>query len=132
MLREVLEESSKASEDYRLLVDPSPEDPVRIRGFLIYGPTPMTENTFDLYWIVVDSREQRKGIGKALLRNMERAILQNCTSARVRVETAGKETYAYQRQFYLSQGFREAGRIPDFYEIGDDLIIFWKELASQA
>lgn len=131
VLREVLEESSETSEDYRLLVEFSPGEPEKALGFLIYGQTPMTESSFDLYWIVVDSRQQGKGLGKKLLQRMEEEILRKLPGARIRVETAGKDEYAYQRHFYLSRDFREAGRIPDFYGPGDDLVIFWKELASQ-
>ncbi|HOO62561.1 MAG TPA: GNAT family N-acetyltransferase [Synergistaceae bacterium] len=130
VLREVLEACSEVSGDYKLLVESSPEKSGKIRGFLIYGPTPMTESTFDLYWIVVDSREQGKGVGKKLLQRMEKEILQHFPSARIRVETAGKEEYLYQRRFYLSRNFREAGRIPEFYGAGDDLVIFWKELSG--
>jgi len=90
----------------------------------------MTESSFDLYWIVVDSQEQGKGVGTALLRQMEEAILRKFPRARIRVETAGKGEYDYQRRFYLSRQFQEAGRIPDFYSPGDDLVIFWKELGA--
>jgi len=130
----VLEASSETSEDYRLLVEFSSSETSgetkKITGFLIYGPTPMTESSFDLYWIVVDSQEQGKGVGTALLRQMEEAILRKFPRARIRVETAGKGEYDYQRRFYLSRQFQEAGRIPDFYSPGDDLVIFWKELGA--
>ena len=135
VLREVLEASWETSEDYRLLVEaPSqkpPGEPEKIMGFLIYGPTPMTESTFDLYWVVVDSLEQGKGVGTVLLRRMEEEILREFPRARIRVETAGKEEYHSQRRFYLSRQFQEAGRIPNFYSPGDDLVTFWKELGEK-
>ncbi len=136
MLRELLEASGKTSEGYRLLVESSSPEPPgkteKIAGFLIYGPTPMTESSFDLYWIVVDSREQGKGVGTELLRRMEEEILCEFPRARIRVETAGKGEYHYQRRFYLSRTFQEAGRIPDFYSPGDDLVTFWKELGESS
>jgi ribosomal protein S18 acetylase RimI-like enzyme len=130
-----LEASGETSKDYKLLVEYSspkpPEKTEKIAGFLIYGPTPMTESSFDLYWVVVDSQEQRKGVGTALLRQMEEAILREFPRARIRVETAGKEEYHSQRRFYLSRQFQEAGRIPNFYSPGDDLVTFWKELGEK-
>jgi hypothetical protein len=44
-------------------------------------------------------------------------------------ETSSRPEYAATRQFYLSRGYREAARMRDFYEVGDDRVIFTKSLA---
>jgi len=36
-------------------------------GYICYGPTPITQGTFDLYWIAVDPDFQKQGVGSNLL-----------------------------------------------------------------
>ena len=97
-------------------------------GFLIYGPTPMTDFAFDLYWIVVDPSQQRKGVGLALDDAMCAALLAGAERAVIRVETAGRSDYDGQRHFYERAAYRECGRIPNFYSEGDDLVLYCKEI----
>ena len=40
-------------------------------GWICWGPTPCTIGTFDLYWIVVDPAWQGRGVGSALVAEME-------------------------------------------------------------
>jgi ribosomal protein S18 acetylase RimI-like enzyme len=47
----------------------------------------------------------------------------------VLVETAGKAEYAATRAFYERIGYHEVARIPDFYRVGDDKVIYGKALA---
>ena len=95
-------------------------------GFALYGRCPMTESAWDLYWIVVEKSLQGHGIGKKLLEELEKAAKGLDGRAILRVETSGKEEYCGQRHFYLRSGFRETGRIRDFYEEGDDLVTYCK------
>ena len=44
-------------------------------GYACWGPTPGTQGTYDLYWIVVDPTWQGKGVGTQLLDAVERALL---------------------------------------------------------
>src|SRR5512140_230504 len=37
-----------------------------VQGYVCVGPTPMTDGTYDLYWIAVDPDIHGKGIGKQL------------------------------------------------------------------
>ncbi|MBN1332708.1 MAG: GNAT family N-acetyltransferase [Synergistales bacterium] len=98
----------------------------RLSGFLIYGKTPMTEHSYDLYWIVVSPCYQRQGIGRRLVREMEEDILRSAARGIIRIETSGKSAYEGQRHFYLSLGYGESGRIKDFYSDGDDLVTYSK------
>lgn len=94
-------------------------------GYVCYGATPMTESTYDLYWIAVDSAQRGKGIGRSLLRALTSTLAHN--GGRVlRVETSSSEMYRSAKGFYRREGFVEGGRIPDFYRAGDDLIIYYK------
>ena len=38
-----------------------------VSGYVCFGPTPCTENTFDLYWIAVDPKFYGQGVGSQLL-----------------------------------------------------------------
>ena len=39
-----------------------------VAGYICYGPTPMTEGTWDLYWEAVARERRGQGIGSALMR----------------------------------------------------------------
>src|ERR1041384_2483604 len=43
-------------------------------GYVCFGATPMTEATFDVYWIVVAAQARGQGLGKALLAETERML----------------------------------------------------------
>ena len=87
----------------------------------------MTKGTFDLYWIAVDPARQGRGIGRELLRAAEEAILAE-GGRLLLVETAGKPAYAPTRAAYLAWGYTEVARVPDFYEDGDDKIVYARRL----
>src|SRR5687767_8122361 len=40
----------------------------KVAGYICYGRRPMTESTYDLYWIAVDPKIHGKGIGSRLVR----------------------------------------------------------------
>jgi ribosomal protein S18 acetylase RimI-like enzyme len=97
-------------------------------GWICWGPTPCTAGTFDLYWIVVDSAWQGRGIGGALVAEMERRL-----AGRARlivVETAGRPEYAPTRGFYDARGYQVRATISDYYAPGDDLVVYTKRIAS--
>jgi GNAT superfamily N-acetyltransferase len=103
------------------------EDESSIAGYICYGPTPMTEGTWDIYWLAVTPDKQSLGIGKALLNfaedNMKR------TKGRLSIiETSSKPEYEATRRFYQSQGYEMACRLADFYTPGDDKLVFQKRL----
>lgn len=108
---------------YRALVAVADGRPV---GYVCFGRTPMTDHTFDLYWIVVDPDRRGGGVGKRLWRACADAV---CAAGGrlVRVETSSLELYGDTLAFYDRVGLREVARISDFYREGDDLITFvWR------
>ena len=114
----------------RVAADPRPPTPDTLQssapvGWVCWGPTPCTLGTFDIYWIGVAAAWQGRGIGWALTAFAEQAIADRGGRLFV-VETSSRETYAPTRRFYEALGYREAGRIPDFYGPGDDRVIFIK------
>lgn len=103
------------------------DDQDQVRGFTVIGPNPMTIGTYDLYWIAVDESHQRKGIGRALLTHAEEQV-RNRNGRLIIAETSSKPTYLRTRNFYKQHGYSELAHIRDYYNVGDDLIIFGKYL----
>lgn len=96
-------------------------------GYSCYGPIPLTDNSYDLYWIAVDPGHQGTGIGKTLLMTTEQRIKKS-GGRRVYVDTSSRRQYLPTRRFYLSCGYKKAARLPDFYRDGDGKIVFVKRL----
>ena len=110
--------------DYHILVA---EVDLTVVGYICYGPTPLTEGTWDIYWMAVDPDRQGRGIGSALMAFAEGKIKE--THGRlVLIETSSTPKYEKTRRFHQSQGYEVISRIPNFYAPGDDKIIFQKQL----
>ncbi len=98
-----------------------------VHGYVLFGPTPMTDGVFDLYWIAVDPRRQREGLGQILLRFVENEVRRQ-EGRMLLIETSSKRSYAPTVRFYQRAGYREISRIKDFYRIEDDKVVFSKNL----
>lgn len=99
----------------------------KVVGYICYGPTPLTEGTWDIYWIAVARGKQGNGIGSALLAHAERKI--KAGKGRLAfVETSSKPEYEKTRHFYRSRGYEIVCQVADFYAPGDDKLIFRKRL----
>jgi ribosomal protein S18 acetylase RimI-like enzyme len=126
---ELVDAGLDGSSDYELLVA---EDAVgHVRAYVCFGRTPMTDHTWDLYWIATHPEARGQGLASRLVRAMEHQITER-RHAIVRIETSQLESYGAARVFYERAGYRETGRIPDFYRAGDDLVIFAKKLEARA
>jgi len=99
----------------------------KVVGYVCYGPTPMTEGTFDLYWIASDPIVRGQGVGAALVSAMEGDIRRR-KGRLIRIETSAMEAYGPTRGFYAAMQYREESRFRDFYKVGEDLIILAKRL----
>jgi ribosomal protein S18 acetylase RimI-like enzyme len=98
-----------------------------VRGYSCFGPRALTERTYDLYWIAVDSKIQRGGVGKSLLTASEEAV-RKLGGRLLVVETSGLDSYQGTRAFYLANGYVQEAVLRDFYSDGDDLIIYTRHL----
>jgi ribosomal protein S18 acetylase RimI-like enzyme len=104
---------------YNFLVDREGDQVV---GFACYGPRDLTTGVYDLYWIAVDSKIHRNGVGRRLLIATEEAVRQ--AGGRMLIaETSGTSHYEPARKFYLGMGYTIEATIKDFYSEGDDLTI---------
>jgi ribosomal protein S18 acetylase RimI-like enzyme len=100
-----------------------------VLGYVCFGPTPLTESTFDLYWIAVDKSKHRGGVGKRLLKFSEEEVVRR-GGRMLLIETSSQETYGGTIQFYERTGYELVGKIPEYYKPDDDKLIFAKRLAS--
>jgi GNAT superfamily N-acetyltransferase len=46
-----------------------------VAGYACFGPIPCTTASYDLYWVAVDPKSQRQGIGRALMSAVELRVL---------------------------------------------------------
>ena len=89
-------------EDYKFFVAANNDS--QIVGYICYGPTPLTEGTYDLYWIAVDPQYGGQGVGTLLMRQLE-SILKANHGRMVVIETSSDQQYALTRQFYLKNEY---------------------------
>ena len=126
ILREVVLDYQKAPDkDYSFFEETRDG---KLAGFVIFGRTPLTDFSWDIYWIAVAGDMQGRGVGRRLVQRTEETILKNNKKAVIRIETSGKEQYEATQIFYRKTGFTQAGTIPDFYSDGDDLLNYYKTI----
>ena len=104
------------------------EEGGQVHGYVTFGPTPLTDGVYDLYWIAIDPEQQGRGYGQALLRYVENEVLKR-RGRMLLIETSSKNSYASTTRFYLRAGYTEVSRIKDFYRIEDDKLVYCKRLA---
>jgi ribosomal protein S18 acetylase RimI-like enzyme len=113
---------------YEFVFADDPKQPGELLGYACYGPIPATQASYDLYWIAVAPRRQRKGLGARLLAEAEREAAKR-GAARMYVDTSGRAQYAPTRGFYERNGYQKAAELEDFYAPGDAKIIYARALA---
>jgi GNAT superfamily N-acetyltransferase len=96
-------------------------------GYICYGPTPLTEGTWDIYWMAVAPDKQGQGIGSALLAAAESGI-RDAEGRLAIIETSSTPAYEKTQRFHFSHGYGIIACIPDFYMPGDDKLILQKRL----
>lgn len=94
-----------------------------LEGYACYGPAPCTVGSFDLYWIAVHPAAQGNGLGKALFH----AVAEAAAAQGGRIlfaETSSREQYAPTRRFYEGCGCTVRAVVRDFYDAGEDKVIY--------
>jgi ribosomal protein S18 acetylase RimI-like enzyme len=94
-------------------------------GYCAWGPVPLTQRSYDLYWIAVTPAAEGQGIGRALMRLAERAVARQ-GGGNLYIETSSRPVYRRTRRFYRAAAYRQVARLRDFYATGDDKIMFCK------
>lgn len=112
------------STDYRWCVAERRGDLI---GFACFGPVPLTEGTFDLYWIAVGPEARGSGVAARLDEAVTAEVCER-GGRWLLAETSSTEAYAAAHRFYDKRGYQLLGRIADFYRPGDDRLTFGKRL----
>lgn len=103
----------------------------RLVGFACFGPESLTKDTWDLFWVCVVPDMRGRGAGRALMAETEQRA--RAANARVMViYTSSAAKYAAARRLYAGAGFLRAAVVPDYYDDGDDLEVYWKRLSPGA
>jgi ribosomal protein S18 acetylase RimI-like enzyme len=105
------------------------EDADVVHGYACYGPTPKTDDVYDLYWIAVDPTRQGQGFGQLLLKFVENEVRRQ-QGRMLLIETSSKASFSPTIRFYQRAGYDEISRIKDFYRIEHDKVVFCKKLSS--
>ncbi len=113
--------------DYRFLVATDAGDTVL--GYICYGHNPLTAGTWDIYWVAVSRRFQRRHVGSLLIEGAEKDIGGE-EGKLIVIETSSKPSYRPTRKFYERMGYRISARIEKFYSESDDMIIYSKYFAT--
>jgi GNAT superfamily N-acetyltransferase len=96
-------------------------------AYSCFGLIPCTKSSYDLYWIVVHHDFRGHGIGKNLLKLTEQAAREMGGSG-IYAETSSQLLYEPTRRFYLSNNYTEEARLKDFYNLGDDKLVYSRRL----
>jgi ribosomal protein S18 acetylase RimI-like enzyme len=111
--------------EYIFYVAVSAQD--QILGFICYGPTPLTQGTFDIYWLGVDPDCAGQGIAVRLLHKVEKTILAG-SGRLIVIEQSTTPANSAIRAFFLKNGYCQQGTIADFYRPAEDRLTFVKYL----
>jgi len=125
VIDEALSEAWK--KDYRIFC--AYDNEKKLAGFICFGPIPMTERCYDLYWLKVDETSSGKGVGGALLGFMEELVAGE-GARRIYIETSSTVPYQPARSLYEKHGYKLVCSLKDFYRKGDHKMIFMKEVQN--
>jgi ribosomal protein S18 acetylase RimI-like enzyme len=99
-----------------------------VAGYTCYGPVACTLGSYDLFWIAVDPKWQGQGIGQILLIEAEGQIVAR-GGRHIYIETSGRPQYTPTRAFYERCGYELAAVLTEFYDRGDDKVI-WRKVCA--
>ena len=91
------------------------------------APERMTSGTWNLLLIAVHPESQNAGIGREIMSFVE-STLKSLGVRILLVETSGTQPFARTRSFYERIGYDNEARIRNYYDAGDDKVVFRKAL----
>ena len=100
-----------------------------VAGYICYGPTPLTQSTWDIYWMATLPARQGQGIGGSLMALAESRIVESGGRLAL-IETSSRPEYERTVRFHLHCGYELVARIADFYAPGNDRLTLQKRLTA--
>lgn len=94
-----------------------------------YEPVTATDRTWELTMIGVRQDLHRQGRGATLLQHVEDDLRSRGQRLLV-IETSALPAFTRARAFYLARGYDEEARVRDYFEDGDDMVLFRKALQN--
>lgn len=96
-------------------------------GFATLRKRDDTDETWEVYWVVVDPLSKRKKVGSGLVTELEfRAKVKFVRN--LIVVTCSCEGELPARKFYEHLGFHKKGELPNYYNEGHSQVIYYKQL----
>lgn len=93
------------------------------------APERMTEGTWNLLLIAVHPDYQGKGHGTSILCYIEQMLATRGERLLI-VETSSLDSFERTQAFYLKCGYEKEAQIREFYQTGEDKIVFRKLLTN--
>ena len=115
--------SDSRDDGHRCVIDED-DDPCAVA---YYEPALVADRTWYLTMIAVHPASQGHGRGIALMRYIEND-LQTDGQRLLLIQTSGLLAFDRTRMFYKKCGYVEEARIRDYWETGDDMVLFRKVL----
>jgi len=125
---ELVDDALKRGEDSDYLVRVVDDTSGSVIGYVCFGKTPLTDSTYDFYWMAVHPGSQHQGFGRALISTVENEARQRGGTLLI-LETSTLDSYRRTVRIYEQAGYMLAARIRNFYRPGDDKLVYIKELA---
>lgn len=90
-------------------------------------PEKLTNGTYNLLAIGVKQDAQRSGVATEMMFYIEQQLRQKDARILI-VETSSDDAQIGARKFYSKIGYTQMAVIKDFWNDGEDKIVFWKKL----
>ncbi len=97
----------------------------RAVAYACFGLIPCTLYSYDLYWIATHEDFRGKGLGKIILKEVEKSVAK-LGGKTIYIETSCLPIYQPTRAFYLKNEYLEKARFENFYNDGDDKVVYSK------
>lgn len=101
-----------------------------IAGLRFYGPLPMTDRSWMLFWILIAPKFHGKGYGRVLLERTEKQV-RKFSGRLLLIETADSQAFTAARSLYNRCHFEMTACIPQFYDNIQGKCIFTKNCEAQ-
>lgn len=103
------------------------EDNGKTCAYACFGEVPESISTYELHWLSTLNEYRGHGIGKKLIQEFIDKVKEK-GGRKIFVKTSGIEMYKPTHQFYESCGFALEARLNDYYDEGDDCLIYAKRI----